>query len=108
MNTRVTVERCEKCEELTPHSRRGFPIGTVVLGLAILAALCAAAIHSFVRARGPLVLIALIAAGVAAFSLLHQHSVLVRIRCERCREKEAVRRRRMRPKLGGGSEIMPF
>jgi len=105
MFTRVTVEHCEKCEELTPHSRRGLPVGSVLLGLTILAVLVAAAMNSIAQQRETLMLVGLAAGGVAAFSLLRQHWVLVRIRCERCRHKEAVRRRRLRPKLGGSSEI---
>ena len=102
MYTRTTVSHCETCDALTPHTRRVVPLPKLMIVAAVLAGL-------WFALRGPALGELVLLAGIVAVSALIQESrKLWRVRCDRCRWKQLHERARLRPKLGGGSEIMPF
>lgn len=96
------VQRCPRCEEVTPHSRRVLPLRKV-LGAAGLAT----AAWCWFQDADLWPLAALLLAA-ALFTLLRDRERLADMHCERCRGKQLAELRRKKPTLDGDTEISIF
>lgn len=92
-----SVERCPKCEEITPHSRRRIALPKIVATTAGLGA-------AWCCWRGSAWYVgALLAVGLIV--LLLDREKFWHIRCVRCRTKMLVQLRKTKPTLDGNTEI---
>ena len=94
-----SAERCPRCEEVTPHSRRRIALPKVAATTAGLGAVwcCWRGSGWFVVAGG------LLAAGL--LGMLYDREKLWHVHCERCRTKKLALPRKTKPTLDGNTEI---
>ncbi len=105
MFVRESVEYCQACETMTPHSRRRFSL-PVFLALASLAAGVALVVGWLLSwwdsawiVPGSLLVF------VGVFLSLRDREKFWRVHCERCRGKRIAQLRRTKPRLDGNTEI---
>ena len=102
MFLRETVERCSRCEEVTPHCRRlvSLPKLVSVLGL-VGAGWCFSQDLSDYPLGGVLLL-------AAVLLLLFDRERFWGVHCARCRGKKLAALRGTKPTLDGNTEILPL
>ena len=94
-----SVEHCSKCEEITPHSRRGIALPKVAAATAVLgAAWCCWRGSWWYFVAGLLLAVGLL------FVLLDREKS-GHVRCVRCRTKQRVELRKTKPSLDGNTVI---